>query len=89
MTNPTIPNLYKNVFSASVTLKRHVIVGSGTVILPGVTLNEGVAIGALSLVSKSCEEFAIYAGSPAKFIKKRSRNLLTLEEQYKSSLIRC
>lgn len=79
MTNPTVPNAYKNVYSSSVYLGRHVIVGSGSVILPGVRLEEGVAIGALSLVTKSCDPFGVYAGNPAKRVNERKRDLLELE----------
>lgn len=52
MTNPMVPSQYTNVTHAPVMLGKHVIVGSGAVILPGVTLEDGVAIGALSLVRK-------------------------------------
>jgi len=82
LTNPTIPPEFTNVTSAPVCINKHVIVGSGSVILPGVTLHEGVAIGALSLVNRSCERFAIYAGSPAKRMRARSENLLELEHRY-------
>lgn len=81
LTNPTIPDCYKAVVNKEVFLGKHVIVGSGSVILPGVILEEGVAIGALSLVNKRCEAFGIYAGNPAKRIKARSRALLELEKQ--------
>lgn len=81
LTNPTVPAQYTSVQHADVILKKHVIVGCGAVILPGVTLSEGVAVGALSLVHKSCEAFSIYSGLPAKFIKARKRDLLALEEQ--------
>lgn len=82
MTNPTVPDKYKNVQHAPVCLGRHVIVGSGTVILPGIRLEEGVAIGALSLVTKDCLAFGVYAGNPAKRIKERKRDLLVLEQRY-------
>ena len=64
-----------------VRIGKHVIVGSGCVILPGVTLEDGVAVGALSLVTKSCKEFGIYAGNPARRIAERKRDLLVLEQQ--------
>jgi galactoside O-acetyltransferase len=63
-------------------LGRHVIVGSGTVILPGSRLEEGVAVGALSLVTKDCLAFGVYAGNPAKRIKERKRDLLVLEQRF-------
>lgn len=79
LTNPTVPPELKNVIDAPVRLGRHVIVGSGSVILPGATLAEGAAIAALSLVNRDCQAFGIYAGNPARRIKERSRALLALE----------
>lgn len=81
MTNPTVPSEFTKVTSAPVTLHKHALVGSGCVILPGVTLHIGCAVGALSLVNRDCKEFMIYSGNPAKPIKERSRNLLELEKQ--------
>ena len=52
MTNPTIPTEFTNVQHAAVAIGRHVIIGAGSIILPGVTLEEGVAVGALSLVKE-------------------------------------
>lgn len=87
LTNPTVPDEYKNVQHAPVHLSRHVIVGSGSVILPGVKLEEGVAVGALSLVHKSCEAFGVYAGNPARRIKERKRDLLEMEKRFLESKI--
>lgn len=86
MTNPTIPSRYTGVTHADVFLGRHVIVGSGSVILPGVTLEEGVAVGALSLVTKNCEAFGVYAGNPVRRIKERKRDLLELEKLFLADL---
>ncbi|WP_431777436.1 acyltransferase [Ottowia caeni] len=81
MTNPTVPSEFTGVTHADVLLGKHVIVGSGSVILPGVTLEEGVAVGALSLVQKCCQAFGVYAGNPARRIKERKRDLLELEQR--------
>lgn len=81
LTNPTVPDEYKLVSHKPVFLGRHVIVGSGSVILPGATLEEGVAIGALSLVNKNCAAFGIYSGNPARRLKERQRGLLELESK--------
>ncbi len=85
MTNPTVPSRYTNVCHADVVLAKHVIIGSGSVILPGVTLEEGVAIGALSLVKDNCEAYGIYAGNPVHRIKTRKRVLLDLEKEFLSA----
>ena len=87
MTNPTVPCQYTGVTHADVFLGKHVIVGSGSVILPGVVLEEGVAIGALSLVKNNCSAFGIYAGNPVKRIKERKHDLLNLEQQF--LLVKC
>lgn len=81
MTNPTVDSKYTNVIKSPVVLKRHVIIGSGSIVLPGVTLEEGVCIGALSLVNKDCQAFKMYAGIPIKYIKERSRNILQVEQR--------
>ncbi len=89
MTNPTVSEEFTNVDHRGVTLNRHVIIGSGTVILPGVTVGEGVAVGALSLVAKDLESFSIYSGSPIKLLKSRSKRLLELEKLYLDTVHTC
>jgi len=79
MTNPTVPSQYTGVTSGDVFVGRHVIIGSGSIILPGVIIEEGAAVGALSLVQENCSSFGIFAGVPAKLIKRRMRTLLELE----------
>lgn len=82
LTNPMVSTQYTNVESADVSFKKHVIIGSGSIILPGVTLGIGVVVGALSLVTESCESFGVYVGTPAKYVKKRKQNLLALEKAF-------
>jgi len=82
LTNPTVPEEFRGVENAKVHIGRHVIVGCGAIILPGVTLEEGVAIGALSLVKVSCAAFGIYAGG--RRVGERSRDLLELEKRFLS-----
>lgn len=82
MTNPMVPEEFTGVTCADVTIGRHVIIGSGSVVLPGVTLDEGVAVGALSLVRGDCRAFGIYAGIPAEFMRTRMRDLLEVEQRF-------
>jgi galactoside O-acetyltransferase len=83
MSNPTVDRKYTNIYSSPVTIGEHVIIGSGSIILPNVTLGDGVVIGALSLVNKDCEAFKIYGGVPAHYLKDRSRTLLKLAANLK------
>ncbi|WP_225592152.1 acyltransferase [Pseudomonas sp. PDM15] len=80
MTNPTVPEEFTNVQHADVTIGRHAIIGAGSVILPGVILGQGVVVGALSLVTKSCQDYGVYSGTPARFIKERKKNFVQLEQ---------
>ncbi|MNE19918.1 dTDP-4-amino-4,6-dideoxy-D-glucose acyltransferase [compost metagenome] len=82
LANSLIPKKFKNEFFAAVSLERHVIVGTNAVIFPGVTLAEGCAVGAMSLVTKSTVPWGIYTGIPAKRIKERSRELLKRESEF-------
>ena len=63
-------------------MRKHVIIGSGSVILPSVEIKEGTAVGALSLVNKSLDELSIYVGSPARKVNKRSTKILDLEKEF-------
>lgn len=83
LTGPTVPTEFTNVKHADVFIGKHVIIGSGSVVLPGVVLEDGVAIGALSLVTRRCEAFGIFSGIPAKRIKERSKNMLEMENLLK------
>jgi len=80
MTNPMVPAQFTNVDHRPVRIGRHCIVGSGTIVLPGVIMEEGSAAGAFSLVTKNCDSFGIYVGVPAGFIKKRKKGLLECEK---------
>lgn len=82
MTNPTVPEDFTNVTHSDVFIGKHAIIGCGSVILPGVKVNEGVAIGALSLVKGNCRAFTIYAGVPAKKICERSKDLKNIARRY-------
>lgn len=86
MTNPTVPAEYTNVRSSPVLLGRHVVVGSGAVILPGSKVLEGASVGALSLVRSNCSAWGVHAGVPAKFIKARPKEIANLERDYLESL---
>jgi acetyltransferase-like isoleucine patch superfamily enzyme len=85
LTNPTVPKEYLRTKGGEVNLGRHVIVGAGSVILPGVSIGEGTSVGALSLIRKSLEPWGVYAGSPVKRIGSRSQDLLDDEKLLLSS----
>jgi acetyltransferase-like isoleucine patch superfamily enzyme len=80
MAHPTVPLSFRNITEGSVILRRHGLVGSGSIIMPGVEVGVGAAVGALSMVRDKVEPFAIVAGVPARVVGHRGRHLLQLED---------
>jgi len=85
LTGPTVPSEYKQETKKAIIIGKHSIVGTNSLIFPGVILAEGTSVGALSMVTKSTQEWSIYFGIPAKRIKSRKRDLLKLEQEYLAS----
>lgn len=79
---PCITNEFTNVKSEKVHLMRNSVVGTGSTILPGVTLFEGAAVGAMSLVKKNVDAFSVFYGIPAKKMKARDMKLINLEIEF-------
>ena len=49
-------------------------IGRRAIIMPGVTIGDGVIIGAGAVVTKNVEPYVVVAGVPAKVVKKRLDN---------------
>lgn len=79
MTGPCAPSSLRGGRCEPIVIGRHCVIGSGSVILPGCDLGDGVSVGALSLVTKPLESWGIYHGNPARRIKARSKRVLELE----------
>ena len=76
LTGPTVPNKYRNVHGGDITLGRHGLIGAGSIVLPGVSIGEGAAVGAMSLVRKDVPPYAIVAGNPLRTLGHRSEDRL-------------
>jgi len=83
---PLVSEEYKgNISKKHIHIGKHVIIGSNSVLLPGVVANDGSSLGALSLVNNDLESWYLYAGIPSKKIRKRSKSkILTLEKSFLS-----
>lgn len=53
----------------------YVWIGTGAIILPGVTIGKGAVIGAGSVISKDIDEYDVVIGNPQRVVKKRNKNL--------------
>lgn len=85
MTNPMVPDEYKNVLSKAVHIGKHTIIGSTSVVLPGVNIAEGSSFGSFSFINRDSEPWSINVGIPFKKIKSRSKELLKFEEKLKQT----
>lgn len=81
MTNPTVPAEYRKVRNAGIVLRRNVVIGCGSVVMPGVELGFGAAVGALSFVNKAVPPLAIVSGHPARLIGHRDGERLSSLEK--------
>jgi len=86
LTNSLIPKKYKAEIFEPIRVGRHVIVGAGSTILPGVDIAEGCAVGAMTLVNKSTQPWGIYIGIPARRVKERRKDMLKLEKKFISEV---
>lgn len=79
---PMVHEKYTNVTSGKVEIGEFSQVGANSIIMPNVNIEDGVAVGALSLVNKSLSSWGVYAGIPASFIKERKKDLIKLKEDF-------
>jgi len=74
---------YRNLSYEDVLLGRHVHVGAGSIILPGVTIGDGCSVGAGSLVTKDLPEWTICYGSPCRPMREKSKDkMLRMEKEF-------
>ena len=78
MTGSTLPDEVLGVQTAPIQVEPYVAIGSGCLVLPGVRLEEGATVGAMSLVNQSLDPWTLYGGVPARKLGERSRDLLRL-----------
>lgn len=71
LANAMVPNKFRNVISSKVVIGKCVVIGTGSTVLPGVKIADGVAVGCMSLINKTIDSDGIYCGIPAKRIKDR------------------
>ena len=87
---PTINEKYREIVHGKIIFEKYSGCGVNSVILPNIKLGEGSVLGANSLLIEDTEPWTVYAGSPAKPVKKRekekiisySKDLLTRSLEY-------
>jgi galactoside O-acetyltransferase len=87
LTGPTVPYPYRVPIRSFVHIRKHAVLGANSVLLPGVEIGEGAVVGANSLVTKNCEPWSVYVGSPAGRLKSRPKSkILELDAQLRATL---
>lgn len=81
LTNPTVPAPFRKPTRSFVTIGRHVFMGANCVVLPGVTIGDGAAFGACTLVTRDCESWTTYVGQPARAVGTRDKNATLAQER--------
>lgn len=81
---PMISSDFRNVIGGKVQVGKFSQVGANCIILPNLIIGEGVSIGSMSLINKNLEPWGVYAGIPAKLIKERKRDVISLSVDFLS-----
>lgn len=89
LANPTVPDDYKDITVGDVIVAAHVLIGAGSVVLPGSRIGFGASIGALSLVRGDVEEGAIIVGPSMRRVGTRDVDRLRrLEQELRATMSR-
>jgi acetyltransferase-like isoleucine patch superfamily enzyme len=67
-----VPMKYNKDISSDIIIGNNVWIGRGCIIMPGSVIEDGVVIGANSVVKGNINAESIYAGTPARFISFRN-----------------
>ena len=80
LSHPTIGSPHAR--TAPIVFERHVMVGAGSLVLPGARLGEGAILGAMSRTARPLRPWSIYSGVPARKTSERRRDVFAQAEAY-------
>jgi len=89
LTNPSIPRRFRDGAKVGVvTLSKHAVLGTNTVVHPMVHVKEGAATGSCALVTQDLDDWSVYIGCPARKYQMRDKErILSLEREFMESRI--
>lgn len=69
----------RGTFTKPIIVEDEVWIGVGYIITQGVTIGKGSVVAARSVVTKDIPSHSVFAGTPAKFIKKISNDVMSID----------
>lgn len=84
--SPMVPENFTNILGGEIVLNDFVQIGTNSIIMPGVTFEEGAVCGAFSFIKEDCKSWSVYTGIPAKKIKNREKRAKEYGQQIINSL---
>jgi acetyltransferase-like isoleucine patch superfamily enzyme len=86
MSTCMVPQEFRKNLIGNISLEEHVVCGPNSVVLPNVTIGQGAAVGALSLISHSVPPFIIVSGNPARKVGIRKNDILEAQQRFEKFL---
>lgn len=85
ITNPTVPDAYRNPLKAHIHIADHAVMGAGSILFPGGELQEGTYLGALSMCRDPLRPWSINVGVPCHYLRDRTRGALELAKKWEAA----
>lgn len=79
--SPSVPEAYKSGRAGAVLIRKYCLIGYNSLVMPGVTLEEGCSFGAFSYINKSTQPWGLYSGNPAVRIRENSKECVRLAQK--------
>lgn len=73
LVSPLVPKDFSKLESGEVVLEDYCQLGTNSTVMPRITLHEGTVLGAYSFLKNTTDEWSIYTGIPAKFLRTRNK----------------
>jgi acetyltransferase-like isoleucine patch superfamily enzyme len=71
VTYPHADQTMRDVLDIPIRIGSRVVIGTGSTVLPGADIADGISVGAMSLVVEPLSRPGLYLGIPARFIRER------------------
>lgn len=83
LTNPTVPNCYKNTKLLKTVIGKHAVLGTNCILMPGVEVGEGATVSAGAVIRKNLKPWTVYGVIKGQLrpISERDKDLIIQKEK--------